>query len=226
LRAIINARKDCASLWNESRRLLSPLSCTIFQYFSTFYVFLSYFIPFLIFKNYLNAGSFKKCKIIVLNEIQLIFSLKTDLFYLCVILNSLQYGWNILFLPLVNESHAVFGMCAFYVCMSYNWTFFFLLCQVGVHCGIYKSSYNISYLNSTPPPFPFIPPSHHPWNGFNRFHFLNTCTWYLHYIQGVGSHTPSLPPAPSTGTNTPKAGTCSTVLFCDSVKEKKWHFTC
>jgi hypothetical protein len=36
---------------------------------------------------------------------------------------------------------------------------FFLLCWVGVHCGIYKSSYNVSnlsYFNSPPPPFSFI----------------------------------------------------------------------
>jgi hypothetical protein len=36
---------------------------------------------------------------------------------------------------------------------SYTFFFLFLLCCVGVHCGIYKSSYNISYLNSLPPSF-------------------------------------------------------------------------
>jgi hypothetical protein len=37
--------------------------------------------------------------------------------------------------------------------------YFLLLCWVGVHCGIYKSSYNISnisHLNSPPPLFFFI----------------------------------------------------------------------
>jgi hypothetical protein len=51
---------------------------------------------------------------------------------------------------------------------------FLLLCLVGVHCGIYKSSYNlsnISYLNSLPPPLSFIPPSPCSWNSFNRYHF-------------------------------------------------------
>jgi hypothetical protein len=43
---------------------------------------------------------------------------------------------------------------------------------VGVHCGIYKSSYNISnisYLNSPSPPFSFIPSSSHSWNSFMSF---------------------------------------------------------
>jgi hypothetical protein len=40
--------------------------------------------------------------------------------------------------------------------------FFLLLCWVSVHCRIYESSYNvsnISYLNSPPPLFSFIPSS-------------------------------------------------------------------
>jgi hypothetical protein len=43
----------------------------------------------------------------------------------------------------------------------YSTKSFLLLCWVGVHCGIYKSSYNISnisYLNSPSPPFSFISP--------------------------------------------------------------------
>jgi hypothetical protein len=55
---------------------------------------------------------------------------------------------------------------------------------VGIHCGIYKSSYNmsnISYLNSPPPLFSFILPSPHTWN---RYYFKLTymSTQYLHYI--------------------------------------------
>jgi hypothetical protein len=42
---------------------------------------------------------------------------------------------------------------------------------LGVHCDIYKSSYNIPSLNSPPPPFSFIPPSSYSWNCFNRSHF-------------------------------------------------------
>jgi hypothetical protein len=61
---------------------------------------------------------------------------------------------------------------------------FLLLCWVGVYYGIYKSSYNvlnISYLNSPPPPFSFIPPSVHSWNSFTRYHFSSTymCTLYI-----------------------------------------------
>jgi hypothetical protein len=51
---------------------------------------------------------------------------------------------------------------------------FLLLCCMGVHCGLYKSSYNISnisYLNSPPPSFSFISPSLHSKNSFNRYHF-------------------------------------------------------
>jgi hypothetical protein len=50
-----------------------------------------------------------------------------------------------------------------------NYTYFYLfiyfillLCLVGVHCDIYKDSYNISnilYVISSPPPFYFISPS-------------------------------------------------------------------
>jgi hypothetical protein len=52
--------------------------------------------------------------------------------------------------------------------------FFLLLCWVGIHCGIYKSSYNISnlsYLNSPCPPFSFISLSPHSWKSFNRSYF-------------------------------------------------------
>jgi hypothetical protein len=31
-----------------------------------------------------------------------------------------------------------------------------LLCCVGLHCSMYKDSYNVSYLNWPPPPLPFI----------------------------------------------------------------------
>jgi hypothetical protein len=37
--------------------------------------------------------------------------------------------------------------------------FFITITVLGVHCDIYRSSYNISQLNSPPPSFPFIPPS-------------------------------------------------------------------
>jgi hypothetical protein len=49
--------------------------------------------------------------------------------------------------------------------------YFFFIVLV-VHCGIHKSSYNISYLNSTHSSFSFINLlSPHYWNSFNRSHF-------------------------------------------------------
>jgi hypothetical protein len=37
--------------------------------------------------------------------------------------------------------------------------FFFVVVVLGVHYGIFKSSYIISYLNSPPPSFSIVPPS-------------------------------------------------------------------
>jgi hypothetical protein len=61
-----------------------------------------------------------------------------------------------------------------------------------VHCGIYKSSYNvsnISYLNSPPPPCSFLLPSSHSWNSFNKCHFLFTYT-YTQYLYQIHLSTP------------------------------------
>jgi hypothetical protein len=52
--------------------------------------------------------------------------------------------------------------------------FFLLLCCVGVHCSIYKGSYNvsnISYLNSPPALLSISFLSPNSWNSFNRYHF-------------------------------------------------------
>jgi apolipoprotein N-acyltransferase len=74
--------------------------------------------------------------------------------------------------------------------------FFFLLCWVGVHCGIYKSSdniSNISYLNSHPPSFSFILPLPfylpHFWNSFKRYHF----SIYIHVYTVFAPYSPSTP---------------------------------
>jgi hypothetical protein len=58
---------------------------------------------------------------------------------------------------------------------------------LGIHCGIYKSSYtvsNISYLNYLPPSFCFISPSPIPGivSAGLIFPFKYICTQYLHYI--------------------------------------------
>jgi hypothetical protein len=59
--------------------------------------------------------------------------------------------------------------------------YFLLLCWVGLHCRIYKSSYNISNiscLNSPPPPFSFIHSCLASWNSFNRPHFSTYILMY------------------------------------------------
>jgi hypothetical protein len=73
---------------------------------------------------------------------------------------------------------------------------FLLLCWLGVNCGIYKIShnmYNISYLNSPPPPFYFIPlpPCLEEFPKTNFFLFVFTCTVFAPYSP---FHTLSLPP--------------------------------
>jgi hypothetical protein len=68
---------------------------------------------------------------------------------------------------------------------------------VGIHCGILKSSYNISnilYLNSSLPPSSFIPPSPHSWNSFNRCHFSIYIHMYTVFVPCSPSFTISLPP--------------------------------
>jgi hypothetical protein len=79
---------------------------------------------------------------------------------------------------------------------------FLMLCYVGVHCGIYKNSYNIlniSYLNYLLPHSPFSPSSPIPEIVSTDliFPFTYMCTQYLHYI-----HSPHLLPY-CTDTNPP-----------------------
>jgi hypothetical protein len=91
---------------------------------------------------------------------------------------------------------------------------FLLLCWVGIHCGIYKSSYNVSnilYLNSPLPPLSFIPSSPIPGivsTGYfldkfsrfclgpvldhNRLTYCFLCSWdhrhILPCLTNIGSH--------------------------------------
>jgi hypothetical protein len=94
----------------------------------------------------------------------------------------------------------------------------FLLCLVGVHCGIYKSSYNISntsYLNSPPPHLPL--PTF--WNSFSWYHFFI----YIHVYTVFALYSPShaLSQPPPTSQWTPAGRTYSALLFSDFVKEKQ-----
>jgi hypothetical protein len=54
-----------------------------------------------------------------------------------------------------------------------------IIIVLGVHCDIYKSSYNISQLNSPPPSLSFIPTSPYSWNSFNRTYFSIFIHGYL-----------------------------------------------
>jgi hypothetical protein len=82
---------------------------------------------------------------------------------------------------------------------------FFLYCydELGVHCGVYTGYYNvsnISYMNSSPQPFSFIPPTSDSCSHFKRNHFLHLlymCTYF------IATYSPSYPfstkPPPSHG---------------------------
>jgi hypothetical protein len=110
---------------------------------------------------------------------------------------------------------------------------FLLLCWVGVHCGIYKSSYNIpntSYVNLPPPSFSFILPSPHSWNSFNSYHLSIYTHVYTVFALYSSSHTLSPPSPPSYCYQTPPPPppdkTCSVLLFSNFVKEKNDIFVC
>jgi hypothetical protein len=82
---------------------------------------------------------------------------------------------------------------------------FLLLCWVGVHCGIFKGSYNVStlsYLNSSPPPFSFICTPHLR-NSFNRYLFSVYSYVYTVFVPYLPSYTISLPPTPLPLVSTP-----------------------
>jgi hypothetical protein len=85
---------------------------------------------------------------------------------------------------------------------------FLLLCWVGVHCGIYKSSYSvstISYLSLPSPSFSFIssPPFLASFQQVSQLH--------------IHPPIPFSTSSPSTGPTSPDR-TCSTLLFCDCVE--------
>jgi hypothetical protein len=102
--------------------------------------------------------------------------------------------------------------------------FSFIVVLGGGTCGIFKDSYNvsnISYLNSSLPPLLFILPPLDSWKSFNRYHF---CI-YIHVYAFFALYSPSYPLShhlsPSHWCHTLPCRTCSTLLFSDSVKEKR-----
>jgi hypothetical protein len=76
---------------------------------------------------------------------------------------------------------------------------YLLLCWVGVRCGIYKcySLSNVSYSNSLPLPFFFLPSSPIPGNSFNSFHFSIFMHVYTVFAPYLPSFSISPPPLPS-----------------------------
>jgi hypothetical protein len=109
----------------------------------------------------------------------------------------------------------------FHYCETYRHKKF-LLCWVRVHCGIYKSPFNISnvsYLNSPPPLLSFT--RSHTWKSFNRSHFSIYIHVYTVFALYLLSHTLSLPPPHSHWHQPPLSPDriCSILLFFDFVKE-------
>jgi hypothetical protein len=99
------------------------------------------------------------------------------------------------------------------------------LCWVGVPCGIYQSSYNISYLKSPLHPSPLLFPSIPGIvsTGINFFLFTYSYTQYLYHIQ-LPTHFLHLLPPPI-GTNPPRQDLfCPPVLWFCKRKEKMTFF--
>jgi hypothetical protein len=93
-----------------------------------------------------------------------------------------------------------------------------LSCWVGVHCGIYKGSCNmsnISYLNSPPPLLSFISLSPVCWNNINNYHFCIYMHVYTFFAANSSSYLLSPPSPPSHGCYSslpPVLSSCSLIL--------------
>jgi hypothetical protein len=104
-----------------------------------------------------------------------------------------------------------------------------LLCWVGVHCGIYKGTYNVSITHTWIHPLHHSPLSSlpHPdsWNSFNRYHFCIYMHVYTFFVLYSPSYLLSLlPPTFSHFQLVPPytlGRTCSSLLFSDFVEEKR-----
>jgi hypothetical protein len=75
--------------------------------------------------------------------------------------------------------------------MLFNSYFKYFIVLGGAHCGIHKSSYNISNTSYLNLPFSTIllHPSPHSWNSFNRYHFST----YTHVYTVFALYSPSMP---------------------------------
>jgi hypothetical protein len=72
---------------------------------------------------------------------------------------------------------------------SLSTIFFFYYCCTGVHCDIYKSSYNASYLNSPPPYFWGLSTLKHA-SIFHPFLWLNNISFYIYitFCSSIDGH--------------------------------------
>jgi hypothetical protein len=102
--------------------------------------------------------------------------------------------------------------------MQFIYLFSFLLCWVGVHCGIYKCSYNISNISYLSVPlhcFPSYPPPPSP--GIVSTDIIFPCILHVYPVFAPNAllhHFTT--PFSSTG-NKPPGRTCSTFLFSNFV---------
>jgi hypothetical protein len=111
----------------------------------------------------------------------------------------------------------------FYLFFFKNVLLFYFYAGWGVHCGIYKSSYNISKISSLNSPFHYSPLSLIPGTVSTGliFPFTYMCTQNLHPIHPPIPF-PHLLPPPLVPTSPDR--TCSALLFSNFVKEKEWRF--
>jgi hypothetical protein len=103
-----------------------------------------------------------------------------------------------------------------------------LLCWVGYILACMQVLYQIlSYLNSSPLLFSFIPSSPNSWNSFNRYHF---CI-YIHVYSFFSLYSPSYPfsRSPCSASHWCQPSTMGTIwlqLFRRrKIKRKTWHFS-
>jgi hypothetical protein len=109
--------------------------------------------------------------------------------------------------------------------LIFPFSIYLLLCLMGIHCGIYESSYKTPLYHTWVYTLHHVPLSTLPHSCFKRFHFSIYMYVYMVFALHSPSQTLSSPP-PHTHTlvRTPTGRTCSALLFSNFVKRKKWHF--
>jgi hypothetical protein len=116
-------------------------------------------------------------------------------------------------------------MSEYYLMTYLSVTSFCFICFIvvlGAHCGIYKSSYNISNISYWIHSLHHSPlsPSLHSWNSFNRSHFSIYIHMYTVFAPNSPPHALS-PHPPSPSHANPTDTICSALLFSDCKRKKK-----